>query len=85
MAAGIACVSFDCPTGPSELIRNRVNGILVRNGDVEALASSIVELLCGPAHRDRLGAAAADSVRDYSVGGIARKWEALFPSAGVGR
>jgi glycosyltransferase involved in cell wall biosynthesis len=85
MAAGTACVSFDCPTGPRELIRDRVNGMLVRNGDVEALASSIVELLRDPAHRARVGAAAADSVRDFSVDGIARRWEALFPSAGAGR
>ena len=46
MSLGIPCISTDCPCGgPKYLIDNRINGILVRNDNVEELANAIKELL----------------------------------------
>ena len=41
MAAGVPCVSTDCPTGPSDLIENNKNGILVPVDDRESMANAI--------------------------------------------
>ena len=41
MAAGLACVSFNCDTGPSEIIVERVNGLLIPVKDVVALRDAI--------------------------------------------
>lgn len=35
MAHGCACISFDCPAGPADLIEDGENGFLVALGDVE--------------------------------------------------
>lgn len=44
MAAGLPCVSTDCPTGPSDLIENGVNGILVPVDDKEAMTQAISDI-----------------------------------------
>ena len=45
MAAGLACISTDCPTGPSDLIEDGTNGILIPVGDERALVDSISSLI----------------------------------------
>ena len=41
MACGLPCVSTDCPTGPSDLIEDGVNGLLVPVRDPAAMARAI--------------------------------------------
>lgn len=45
MASGVACVSTDCDYGPSDLIENGVNGILVDVDNVDQMADAINELI----------------------------------------
>ena len=47
MAYGIPCVSYDCPSGPRDIVNNRKNGFLITNNDREGYINtlkSIVEL-----------------------------------------
>jgi len=69
MAAGLPVASFDCPTGPSDLIQHEVNGLLVEPEiDDESL-------------RQRLGIAAKDVVIRYSAKNTVSLWEALISQA----
>lgn len=45
MAAGVPCVSTDCPTGPSDLIQSGKNGLLVPVNDSETMADAIERML----------------------------------------
>jgi glycosyltransferase involved in cell wall biosynthesis len=41
MSSGLPCISFDCDSGPSQLIKNDINGYLIPNRDVKAFASKL--------------------------------------------
>jgi glycosyltransferase involved in cell wall biosynthesis len=62
MAAGIPTVSWDV-NGTGELIASGRTGLLAPAGDIEQTVAHIVRLLRDPDLRRRLGAAAADEVR----------------------
>jgi hypothetical protein len=62
MTAGLPAVAFDCPTGPAEVIRPGVTGLLVPPQDVDGLAAGICDLIEHPARRKAMGAAARTAV-----------------------
>ncbi|WP_419341152.1 glycosyltransferase family 4 protein [Achromobacter sp. PD1] len=87
MASGLAAVSFDCDTGPREIIREGVDGVLVRpNGDVPALCKALDAVMRNDADRARMAQAAID-VRDrFSAARVLEKWQELFDGVrGTGR
>ncbi len=45
---GLPIVSYDCPFGPSDVIQNHKNGLLVENQNIEALADAILKLASSP-------------------------------------
>jgi glycosyltransferase involved in cell wall biosynthesis len=80
MSHGIACVAFDCPTGPAEMIRNGIDGYLVRPGNVEEAASRCLELLRHDALRERIGEQARELPRRFAADGIGKLWAKLVSS-----
>jgi glycosyltransferase involved in cell wall biosynthesis len=78
MSKGLPVVSFDCPTGPREVIDDHRNGILVPAGDIDALATGILEVIADDDLRHRLGAAATLTANEYRIEAIGPKWEQLF-------
>lgn len=78
MASGCACVSFDCKTGPRDLIIDGINGILVPVGGVGDLTHELERLMRDDTLRTRLSTNAV-SVRDvYSRERVLQHWEALI-------
>lgn len=75
MALGLAAVSFDCPSGPGNLIRDGVDGVLVPPQDIAALASALASLMSAPRQRSRLGNRAREVVARFSPNQIINLWE----------
>jgi glycosyltransferase involved in cell wall biosynthesis len=78
MSCGLPVVSFDCPTGPGEVIDDGVNGRLVPPGDVDSLAATLIELIEEPARRHAMGAAAYASSGRFFMPSVREAWERFF-------
>ena len=83
MASGLAVVAMDCDTGPREIIRDNIDGILVNPPeDADALAAHLSDLMARPLKRAALARRAVD-VRDrFSVPIVMAQWERLLPRVG---
>lgn len=85
MAVGLPVVSFDCPTGPRDIIREGVDGHVVPEGDIDALAAAMGGLMRDPERRKAYGRAAVEGARRYDIAAISRRWEELFEELAVGK
>lgn len=78
MACGIATVAFACPCGPSDIITNKEDGFLVKNGDTQQLAECICYLIEHPEERKRMGKNAMETAKKYSIEEIGKRWTLVF-------
>ena len=62
--AGLPVIASDLP-GPCEIVRHEVNGLIVKTGDANALASAMIRLSSDGALRCRLAAGAQASASDF--------------------
>lgn len=83
MQCGVPVVSFDCPHGPSEIIRDGEDGILVENGNVQKLGEAINNLIENEKLRKEMGRRAYVNVERFSVDNIGKKWEEFFDELGA--
>jgi glycosyltransferase involved in cell wall biosynthesis len=81
MAAGLPAVSFDCDYGPAEIIDPEENGVLVPQGDVEALAAALDRLMANADLRERLGLAARTVAARFDPPTIVERWDEIVACA----
>ena len=74
MANGCPVVSFRCDYGPSEIIDHMSNGILVREGDTDALAATIAAVVDDDGMRRSLSNAGKERARLFQAATIAERW-----------
>lgn len=77
MNQGLPCISFDCPSGPSDIIKGD-NGILVEDQNLMKISEAIKMLIEDKELRIRYGRQAKESVDIYDEKHIAKKWIDLF-------
>ena len=80
MSCGVPVISFDCKCGPKDIIQTGINGLLVPNGDIQALADAMMKVMEDEAYRKMLSLNARKVVDTYSEQAVMSQWIRLFTS-----
>jgi glycosyltransferase involved in cell wall biosynthesis len=78
MAYGLPAVSFDCDTGPRDIIRHKVDGFLVAPDDTVGMELLLDELMGDDGLRDNLASRASEARERFSMEKISSMWEEVF-------
>lgn len=78
MACGIPCVAFRCKYGPEDIIQDKKDGLLVNDGDVQALAEKMLWMIIHTEERLCMGRIARKNIRRFEKQTIMQQWQDLF-------
>lgn len=78
MSCGLPVVSFNCPTGPGDIISDGQNGLLIPTGNVMALAEAMNDLINDDIKRKRIGDGASLVAERFSVDKVMRVWDDML-------
>jgi len=74
MAAGCACIAYDCVAGPSDIIDDGVNGFLIQVGDEVEYKKKLQLLMEDEGLRKHFGKVAREKMKQFEAGKIARRF-----------
>lgn len=75
---GAACIAYDCISGPSDIITNRQDGLLIENQNSKAMITGLLELLENTELRKELQKNAPFALEKFSIENVGDKWEVLL-------
>ena len=81
MARGCPVVTYDIRYGAREQVTDGVDGFVVGDGDVDALAARVVELLRSPERVARMSAAARETARHHDSADFLARWAEVIAQA----
>ncbi|MEZ4796629.1 MAG: glycosyltransferase family 4 protein [Flavobacteriaceae bacterium] len=74
----LACVSTDCPSGPSEMINHEENGFLIPVGNQNLLETYLKKLMDNELLRISFGKKGYEKSTDFEEITVANKWKSLI-------
>lgn len=78
MSLGRPVIAFDCPSGPNEIIRHEVDGLLVPANDSRALSVAITRVLTDADLRLRMSTRAAEVNERFSLQRVLAAWQSVL-------
>ena len=80
MSYGLPAVSVDCDTGPRDIIRHQVDGLLVPQNDHHALVETLKMLMGDKMLRQQYAERSVEIRERLSIENISSLWEGVFES-----
>ncbi|WP_047999344.1 glycosyltransferase family 4 protein [Lactiplantibacillus herbarum] len=77
-AQGLPMVANDVKYGPSDIIQDQKSGVLTKNGDVQQLATVMLDLMKNQDKLAQYSEQAYQNARRYSEDAVFKKWQALL-------
>ncbi|MCC4114263.1 glycosyltransferase family 4 protein [Aromatoleum toluclasticum] len=75
MACGLPVVSFDCPSGPADIIDDGRNGLLVAPEDTAALAQAMVRMIADETMRGNMARQAQHDALRFDLDSTLDAWQ----------
>ena len=80
MACGLPVVSFACPCGPKDIVRDGEDGFLVENGNIDELVQQLMKLMVDHRLRTAFARHALQNVQRFNIEQTALRWKSVFES-----
>lgn len=80
LSVGLPIVSFDCPTGPRNIVTDGADGLLALDQNVTDLAEKILFLIQNPIERKDFGRQAKKNSLKFSTAVVMQQWINLVQS-----
>ena len=78
-SCGLPIVSFDCPSGPSEIVEHGGNGFLISPvGNIDAMANRVMQLMADKSLRQKMGRRSLELSQRFKLENIATEWIELY-------
>ena len=78
--ARLPIISFDCPTGPAEIVEHEVNGFLIENGNIDEMVDTIKSLLLDSELKRNFSNNSQKNILNFSEKKVINEWRILIDS-----
>ncbi len=78
MSCGVPCISFDCPSGPRDIITDKEDGFLIKDQNPKAFENALSLLIENDKLRKQMGTKAKENSKRFDMNIIMQKWLSLF-------
>ena len=82
LSFGLPTISFNCSTGPSEIIQNNIDGFLIQTFEIKPFAEKLSLLISDEQLRKEMGKNAIMGVERFSKEKIVEKWQEALDGTG---
>ena len=77
-SCALPIIAFDVRVGPGFIVHDGEDGFLIPEGDDDAFVKKLCELMGDAELRARMGARAAEEVRQFSRDKVAERWYSVI-------
>ena len=78
LSSGLPVVATDCESGPREIIRHEVDGLLIKIEDIEALTEGMNKLMNNPALRQQFAQQAPEILDRFGMEKVMDDWALMM-------
>lgn len=75
---GLPIISFDCKTGPKEMVSNEGNGYLVESENIDKLSDTLLKFINEKEKAEEMSLCSTDYVKKFNIKEIGDQWEKLL-------
>ena len=75
---GLPIISFDCKTGPREIVRSNIDGILVPAENIDLLSRALIDLMNDKTKREIFSEKSLEDVTRFSLTSFVQKWQEII-------